>query len=123
MSKDYREKCLEEKSEECVLCGSSENIEVHHIDGDRSNDDIENLIPLCQSHHAQIHNGSSGSSYDGELPEVSPERPGYQKDVVPVRIPEWMIDHFDREAQETGSNRSQVIRDRLLKSLVYGFDK
>jgi len=30
------------------------NIEIHHIDGDRSNNDIENLIPLCFDCHGEL---------------------------------------------------------------------
>ena len=52
---NYREKCLEAKGEECVACDSTENIVAHHKDGDRSNDDLDNLVPLCASCHARLH--------------------------------------------------------------------
>jgi len=61
----YREMCLNAKGEECVICGTGENIQVHHIDGDRSNNDLENLAPLCPSCHGKIH------SENGELEEWS----------------------------------------------------
>lgn len=53
---DYRNKCLREKDEICEICGSDENILVHHLDGDRSNNAIENLVPVCDGCHRQIHN-------------------------------------------------------------------
>lgn len=58
---DYREKCLSEKGEECFICGSDGvEIAVHHVDGDRGNNDLENLIPLCYPCHLSIHNGAKG---------------------------------------------------------------
>jgi len=51
----YREKCLRAKEKSCLICGSEKEIHVHHVDGDRSNNSLENLIPVCQSCHIQIH--------------------------------------------------------------------
>jgi len=59
----YREKCLREKGEQCVECDATEQIEVHHIDGDRTNNRLSNLVPLCHDCHMKVHNG--------ELPEWS----------------------------------------------------
>jgi hypothetical protein len=33
-------------------------VEIHHIDGNRENNDPQNLIPLCGSHHARAHQSS-----------------------------------------------------------------
>jgi hypothetical protein len=52
---DYREKCLAQKINVCVACGTSDELIVHHIDGDRENDRLENLVPVCHSCHSQIH--------------------------------------------------------------------
>lgn len=40
---------------ECETCGSIKNLEVHHKDEDRANNDEENLILLCKSCHKKIH--------------------------------------------------------------------
>jgi hypothetical protein len=61
----YRSKCLEQKGERCEECGSEENIVVHHIDGDRSNNEISNLAPLCHDCHNKVH------KVNGELSEWS----------------------------------------------------
>jgi predicted transcriptional regulator len=52
---DYREKCLRAKGRNCVVCGGSDDIVVHHIDGNRDNNEISNLVPVCKEHHRQIH--------------------------------------------------------------------
>lgn len=52
---DYREHCLEAKGEQCTICDATESIIVHHIDGDRENNDLDNLEPVCRSCHNRIH--------------------------------------------------------------------
>jgi hypothetical protein len=54
----YRTKAFKHYPHECQLCGYKENkaaLVVHHIDHDRSNDDIDNLIILCANCHAITH--------------------------------------------------------------------
>jgi 5-methylcytosine-specific restriction endonuclease McrA len=53
----YRDKCLKAKGEQCVECGATEDIEVHHVDGDRLNNRLENLVPLCHGCHVKVHSG------------------------------------------------------------------
>jgi hypothetical protein len=56
----YREKCLSEKGESCKLCGAEDNIQIHHIDGDKLNNDLDNLAPVCTGCHSKIHSGAEG---------------------------------------------------------------
>lgn len=58
----YRERCLTEKGEQCIECGSEENILVHHVDGNRDNNDIDNLVPICELCHNEVHQGSDKHS-------------------------------------------------------------
>lgn len=41
----------------CCVCGEEEVIDIHHIDEDRNNNLLDNLMPLCPTHHAYIHRG------------------------------------------------------------------
>ena len=52
---EYQEKCWSNKDRVCVVCDSEDNVVVHHKDGNRSNQDLDNLIPLCQSCHDKVH--------------------------------------------------------------------
>ena len=36
--------------ERCVVMGE---LEIHHVDGDRTNDAFENRVPLCRPHHLE----------------------------------------------------------------------
>ena len=39
----------------CVLCGTTERIHIHHMDGNRTNNSKDNLMPLCVSCHTYVH--------------------------------------------------------------------
>lgn len=58
MSSEYRGKALAHHGHECAVCGGSEVV-VHHRDGDRNNNDVSNLIPLCNSCHRNVHSGTA----------------------------------------------------------------
>jgi len=62
--KQYRKRCFDEHGKECIACGSDENIEAHHLDGDRSNNNIDNLAPVCADCHKSVHTRSSSPVND-----------------------------------------------------------
>lgn len=65
---DYRDRCLQEQPRECVSCGAEpDEVVVHHIDGDRENNDMDNLTVLCRRCHRKVHAGT----YSGVNPEIS----------------------------------------------------
>lgn len=41
----------------CEFCGRNYHLHVHHIDKDRSHNNIENLIKLCRNCHKKMHTG------------------------------------------------------------------
>jgi hypothetical protein len=51
----YRRICFEKHKKECIICGESKIVAVHHFDENRNNNNPENLIPLCPTHHQYIH--------------------------------------------------------------------
>ena len=51
----YRTTCFEEHKKECVICGEDKIVAVHHFDENRNNNSVENLIPLCPTHHQYVH--------------------------------------------------------------------
>ena len=55
VSTQYRYKCFNYHKKECVICGEDKIVEVHHIDENRKNNNIINLIPLCPTHHRYCH--------------------------------------------------------------------
>jgi len=42
----------------CEVCSSEKNLEVHHIDEDRTNNELSNLKLLCKSCHSKEHRGN-----------------------------------------------------------------
>lgn len=59
-SKNYRAKALKHYGTECIKCGFSNiaALEVHHIDRNRDNNDITNLVVLCANCHRIEHRGT-----------------------------------------------------------------
>lgn len=67
-------------SAECVVCGSSENIHTHHINGNENDNRPENRIPLCSMHHRDVHEDGLNHLKDDlvlqfkkQLPEKEPK--------------------------------------------------
>lgn len=57
---NYRARALRDYGERCEKCGYDECpaiLEAHHIDRDRSNNVIENLMVLCPNCHAKVTKG------------------------------------------------------------------
>ena len=52
---NYRAICFSVHKKECIICGEDKIVAVHHYDEDHINDTIENLIPLCPTHHQYMH--------------------------------------------------------------------
>jgi hypothetical protein len=51
----YRRICFEHHTKECVVCGENKIVSVHHYDENHNNNSIENLVPLCPTHHQYVH--------------------------------------------------------------------
>lgn len=47
------------KREICAMCGTTKRLEVHHIDGDATNNQLTNLQVLCLQCHRQVHKNTS----------------------------------------------------------------
>lgn len=51
----YRSTCFNYHEKKCVICDERHIVEVHHLDGNKQNNDPNNLIPLCPTHHQYWH--------------------------------------------------------------------
>lgn len=100
----YREKCLSQKQERCTICDSSTNIVVHHVDGDRSNNSIENLIPVCSSCHNKIH--GRNPSVEGWVRELGKKpRRGLTSS---MRVSDELLDEL-HDLSERGESYEDVV--------------
>jgi endogenous inhibitor of DNA gyrase (YacG/DUF329 family) len=57
-TKKYREKFIKQNRLICTRCGYKEftcSVQIHHIDKDRNNDNIDNLVSLCANCHLALH--------------------------------------------------------------------
>ena len=51
----YRTTCFAHHEKKCIVCGEDKIVAVHHLDGNRENNSLNNLIPLCPTHHQYCH--------------------------------------------------------------------
>jgi len=51
----YRTTCFLYHEKKCVVCGEDKIVDVHHYDENKKNNNKENLIPLCPTHHMYWH--------------------------------------------------------------------
>lgn len=51
----YTQLCFKHHKHECIICGEANVVAVHHYDNNHYNDAIENLVPLCPTHHTYMH--------------------------------------------------------------------
>lgn len=49
-----RPAALERDGHKCYVCGTDKKLEVHHLDFDRSNTSLDNLMTLCAACHACV---------------------------------------------------------------------
>lgn len=52
---NYRTIAFRKWDKKCIVCGFDKIVTVHHMDEDHSNNDINNLVPLCPNHHEMFH--------------------------------------------------------------------
>jgi len=51
----YKTKLWKKVEKKCCVCSEDKIVAVHHYDGNHSNDDENNLIPMCPTHHQYMH--------------------------------------------------------------------
>lgn len=51
----YTAICFHYHEKRCVVCGEENIVAVHHYDENHNNDNPENLVPLCPTHHQYVH--------------------------------------------------------------------
>ncbi len=52
---NYRTICFSYHEKKCVCCPETKIVEVHHYDKNSFNNDPDNLIPMCPTHHQYVH--------------------------------------------------------------------
>lgn len=52
--RENRDRLLVSCRHRCCICGR-DWVQIHHIDGDPSNNNEDNLIPLCRNHAGMVH--------------------------------------------------------------------
>jgi len=83
----YRTLCYLVWAKECAKCGSTEHVDVHHVDCDPTNDVLDNLVPLCRQCHAYVHAAKDPVT---RLFEFWPEGP----QAIGTAVQQWTRDNL-----------------------------
>ena len=89
---EERQRIIRQRGSKCECCGLTEwlglpiKLEVHHIDGNRLNDDLDNLQVLCPNCHSYTNNHSKNiknhSVSDEELLEALQNAPSIHQALI-----------------------------------------
>lgn len=63
--KNYVTICFSFHKKECIVCKENKIVAVHHYNEDHYDNRIENLVPLCPTHHQYMH-----SQFKCEIVEI-----------------------------------------------------
>jgi len=120
----YRQKCLSQKINVCNICGASEDLAVHHINADRRDNRLENLVPLCSSCHRDVHRKGDHAvglikEYQNKLPEWAFNGHGPKPDEYKIgeklnktlSLDRDVIDVLEKEDNQSGTV-NQLLRDK-----------
>lgn len=65
------------KGESCRICGNKIDLQIHHIDENRENNQMSNLIILCRSCHSKQHRGKEWyQEIKKKLPDIKTRKRG-----------------------------------------------
>ena len=67
----YRKICFSKWKKECIICGFDKVVDVHHLDHNNKNNDINNLIPLCPNHHMMLHTKKYNEEVVAEIKKIT----------------------------------------------------
>jgi site-specific DNA-cytosine methylase len=59
------------KKDSCEICGSTQHLDIHHIDGDWQNNNLDNLMCLCRSCHTK-HERNKDKPADLRIRKLTP---------------------------------------------------
>ncbi len=72
-----RHLCFDNYETICVKCEGRDNLHAHHVDRNRENNNIDNLMFLCESCHSPIHTNDE-KEYLKEMEELKKKRESYK---------------------------------------------
>jgi hypothetical protein len=67
----YRKICFSKWKKECIICGFDKVVDVHHLDHNNKNNDINNLVPLCPNHHMMLHTKKYNTEVVTEIKKIT----------------------------------------------------
>ena len=70
--KEVRDVILARDGRQCAICDAEQDLHIHHVDLDPTNDDAANLLTLCGICHARVHTELRREGGAGRVARVLP---------------------------------------------------
>ena len=96
--------------DKCSICGSKEDLVLHHKDFNHQNNELENMQLLCKSCHIKIHGGSFKNNVEKSI------EPRKLK-VLAVKVEAEIHDAFIQKAMQQDMTRSELLKKLIVESL------
>jgi len=119
---DYRTIGFDAWGEKCELCGTPFGLEMHHISGDREDNDARNLMPLCGTCHNLVtvqHVYIDPGTREAAVTVGGVFEPGPKCEVPPLAVRlhvTALADTFPTIAELRGSNSLLLLQDGVSKA-------
>ena len=68
---DHKRGIVLKRDGKCTVCETHEKLRVHHIDCNKKNNDLNNLITLCNSCHSRLHSYLHFKNYFIDYPKLT----------------------------------------------------
>ena len=98
--------------DKCSICGSQEDLVLHHKDFNRQNNELDNIQLLCKTCHMKAHGGSLKRNHVEKMLE-----PRKMK-VLSSKVKAEIYDAFVEKATQQGISHSELLRKLIMESLT-----
>lgn len=116
IAKEHREALIGILGEECVNCGSDEDLQIHHIDEDPENNSEDNLEILCRPCHTEEHRHSAVEYPQDEVEQAVADTLGTRPFITTADI----ADRIDCTRETARIKLTSMEEEGHLKSMAVG---
>lgn len=109
----------------CVVCGTEQNLHVHHVDEDKTNNHPSNLVTLCERDHMRVHHSGEtlleiqAETHPWRLDKIPDLTPRDQLDGTMVEVAEILEAVVKEETYDDGWANEEHVKEEIGDVLIY----
>lgn len=106
-----------EKGRECRVCSDTKDLNIHHLDMNRTNNSLDNLIPLCETCHHKVHHKVVDhpqiQKLQKELPEDKQPTESRTTTLCKTKVDDELNDRIEQIQDDYGHNKPDTLAQLL----------